>query len=99
MLDFFDFNTHFSSNFLGKWFATEILDQAALRPNELVDRFDHVYRNADRARLVGDRPGNRLADPPGGVGRKLVAALVVELVDGPEQAGVPLLNQVEQRQT
>ncbi len=48
--------------------------------------------------MVGDRPGDRLADPPGGVGRELVAAPVLVLVDRPHQAGVALLDDVEEGQ-
>ena len=34
-------------------------------------RVDHVYRQADRAALVGDRPGDGLANPPRGIRRNL----------------------------
>ena len=54
-------------------------------------------RQADRAALVGERTRDRLADPPGGVGRELEAEPVVELLDRSDQAEVPLLDQVEQR--
>ena len=66
--------------------------------DDLVDRLDHVHRDADGARLVGDRAGDRLADPPGGVGRELVAAPVLELVDRLHQADVALLDQVQELQ-
>ena len=33
-------------------------------------RLDHVDRDADGAGLVGDGPGDRLANPPGGVGAR-----------------------------
>ena len=59
---------------------------------------DHVHGHADRAALVGDGAGDRLADPPRGVGRELVAAGRLELVDRPHQAGVALLDQVEEAQ-
>ena len=52
--------------------------------------------NADRARLVGDGPGDRLADPPGGVGAELVAALPFELVHGLHEADVAFLDEVEE---
>jgi len=39
-----------------------------------------VHRDADGARLVGDGPGDGLADPPRGVGGKLVAATVLEFL-------------------
>src|SRR5829696_8663195 len=68
--------------------AAELLDQVARRADELVDRLDHVDRNADRAGLVGDGAGDRLADPPRRVRRELVAALVLELIDGLHEADV-----------
>ena len=55
-------------------------------------------RDPDRARLVGDRAGHRLADPPGRVGGELEALAVVELLDRADQAEVALLDQVEQVQ-
>ena len=70
--------------------------QLALGPDDPVHVLDHVHRDADRARLVGDRAGDRLADPPRGVRRELEALGVVELVDRPHQAEVALLDQVEQ---
>ncbi len=61
-------------------------------------RLDHVHRDTDGARLVGDRAGDRLANPPGGVGRELVAAAVFELVHRLHQADVAFLDQVEELQ-
>src|SRR6185369_3332632 len=74
----------------------ELLQMLAREPVHLVDRLDHVDRDADRARLVGDRARDRLADPPRRVGRKLVAAAVFELVDRLHQADVAFLDQVEE---
>jgi hypothetical protein len=56
-----------------------------------------VDRDPDRPGLVGDRPGDRLADPPRGVRRELEALLEVELLDRPDQADVALLDQVQER--
>ena len=78
--------------------AAVLLHQLAGHGPHLAHRVDHVHRHADRAALVGNRPGDRLANPPGGVGRELVAAGVLELVDRPHQAGVAFLNQVEEAQ-
>ena len=75
--------------------ALELLDHLALDPVHLVDRLDHVHRDADGAGLVGDGPGDGLADPPGGVGGELEPLGPVELLDGPHQAEVPLLDEVE----
>src|SRR3954467_12551813 len=61
--------------------AAEALDELALDVHDLVQLLDHVHRDADRARLVRDRPGDRLSDPPGRIGGELVALAVVELLD------------------
>src|SRR6266851_3023529 len=76
--------------------ATELLEEAARHADELVDRVDHVDRDADRPRLVRDRAGDRLADPPRRVRRELVALAVVELLDGADEADVPLLDEVQE---
>src|SRR5947209_15588053 len=63
--------------------TSKLLDEPALDADQLVDRFDHVHRDADGPGLVGDGAGDGLADPPGGVGAELVALAVVELLDRP----------------
>jgi hypothetical protein len=55
-----------------------------------------VHGDADGAGLVGDGAGDGLANPPGGVGAELVAALVLELVDGLHEADVAFLDEVEE---
>src|SRR5271166_4957082 len=83
---------------LGRRLAADLVQHLARGAHDLVDRLDHVDRNADRARLIGDRAGDRLADPPGGVGRELVAAAVLELVDRLHQPDVAFLDQVQELQ-
>ena len=78
--------------------AAELLQHLALHPQDLVDRLDHVDGDADGAGLVGDGPGDGLADPPRGVGRELEALGVVELLDRPHEAEVALLDEVEEEQ-
>ena len=46
------------------------------RCDQLVDRLDHMHRNADGARLIGNRPSDRLTDPPGGIGGEFVTAMI-----------------------
>ena len=70
--------------------------QLALDAVQLVDRLDHVHGHADRARLVGDAARDGLADPPRRVGRELVAAAPVVLLDGAHQADVALLDEIEE---
>src|SRR5436190_14816920 len=88
---------HLVADLLRSRFAPEVLQQLSLDAHELVDRLDHVHGNADRARLVRDRAGDRLPDPPRRVGRELVALGVVELLDRADQAEVALLDQVEEQ--
>jgi len=68
-------------------------------PPELVHALVHVHRDADGARLVCDGQRDRLADPPGGVCRKLVAAPVFEFVSRTHQADVAFLEQIQQVQS
>src|SRR3569623_1695297 len=44
--------------------AGELTHQLARSVLELVDDFDHVHRNADGARLIGDCSRDCLANPP-----------------------------------
>src|SRR5687767_12220370 len=86
---------------LGKLFrrglAAEVLQHLALDAGQLVDDLDHVDRDPDGASLVGHRAGDRLPDPPGGVGRELVALGVVEFLDRADQTEVALLDQVQEQ--
>jgi hypothetical protein len=84
--------------FLRRRLAADLVQHLAAGAHELVDRLDHVHRDADGARLVGDRAGDRLPDPPRGIGRELVAAAVLELVDRLHQADVAFLDEVEELQ-
>src|SRR5215208_439680 len=76
--------------------AAELRDELALRAADLVELLDHVDRDADRARLVGERAGDRLADPPRRVGGELEALAVVELLRGADEAERALLDQVQE---
>src|SRR4051812_49421877 len=57
-----------------------------------------MHRQADGAALVGNGTGDGLAYPPGGIGRKLEAFVMVKLVSRFHQADIAFLDQVEQRQ-
>ncbi len=78
--------------------ALELLHELAFDADHFVEALDDVDRNTDRPPLVGERPRHRLADPPRRVGGELVAAAMVELLDGADQAERALLDQVEERQ-
>src|SRR5258705_4678998 len=78
--------------------AAELRPERALRAVHLLQALDDVHRHANRACLVGKRAGDRLPDPPGCVGRELVATPPVELLDGADQAQGSFLDQVEEWQ-
>ncbi len=56
-----------------------------------------MHRDADGAGLVCDSAGDRLADPPGGVGGELVALGVVELLHSADQTEVALLDEIQKQ--
>ena len=88
---------HRGGDFFGGWLAAELLLQPARGADQAVDRLDHMHRNADRAGLIGDGAGDRLADPPGRIGAELEALVVLELLDRANQAEVAFLDQIEHR--
>src|SRR5690606_35625508 len=61
---------------------------------ESLDDVEHVNRNTDGAPLVGDGPGDCLADPPVGVGGKSITAVIFEPLYCLHQSDVSFLNQV-----
>src|SRR5271155_2420709 len=54
-----------------------------------------MNRKPDRPPSVGYSAGDRLADPPSGVGRELEALPPVKLLHGVHQAEVALLDEVQ----
>src|SRR5512143_3116701 len=96
LADLADRHVHLLGDLLARRLAADLLDGGPRDADELVDRLDHVDRDADRPGLVGDGPGDGLPDPPGRVGRELVAAAVLELLDGLHEAHVPFLDEVQE---
>ena len=56
-----------------------------------------MRRDADRARLSGNRAINGLANPPCGVGAEFIAAPRIKLSNRAHQANITVLDQIEQR--
>src|ERR1700688_1453425 len=92
-------NVHALGDFLGGRFAAELLHKLTAGADQLVDRLDHVHRDADGARLVGNGARDGLADPPRRVRRELVPAAPLEFVHGLHEADVSFLNQVQELQS
>src|SRR5688572_22394661 len=76
--------------------APELDGELTRRPGHPVHGLDHVDRDPDRPRLVGQAALDGLPDPPRRVRRELEPTLPLELVDGTHEAGVALLDEVEQ---
>ena len=82
--------------FLDARLGTAGLKEACGSGLDLGQPVAHERREANDPTLVGDCSANPLANPPGGVSGKLVPAGVVEPIDCSHQAGVALLDQVEE---
>src|SRR5262249_3321261 len=95
LADLVERHLHLHGDLFRRGLASELLHQIARRADDLVDRFDHVDGNADGAGLIGDGPADRLADPPRGVRRKFVAALILEFFYRTHQSDVAFLYQIE----
>ena len=67
--------------------------------NKLIDRFNHVNGNPDRSSLIRNGAGDRLPNPPSGVGTEFVPALIFEFIDRFHQADIAFLNQIEELET
>ena len=56
-----------------------------------------MNRHADGSPLVGNGSSYSLADPPCSIGGELVPSAVVELVHGPDEADIALLDEIQER--
>src|SRR3546814_19832889 len=81
--------------FLRRRFAADLVKDLAAGADQLVDRLDHVDRNADGSRLIGEGAGDRLPDPPGRVGAETVATALFEIVDRLYQVTISPLTTVQ----
>ena len=88
---------HLGCELLRRWIAPQALRQVVRRANQLVDLTPLVHGYADGAALLGDGARHTLSDPVRRIRREFGAALVVELVDGADQANVPILRQIQER--
>src|SRR5690242_18521816 len=78
--------------------AAELTTELALGADDLVELLDDVDGHPDRAPLVCERPRDCLPDPPGRVGRELVALAPVELLGGAHETDRAFLDQIEERE-
>ncbi len=79
-------------------FAAHFLQQLTRNTVNLVNGFNHVYRNTDGTCLIGNRTGDRLTNPPSRISRELVTTTVFKLVYRFHQTDVTFLNQIQELQ-
>ena len=72
----------------------ELLLQLAPDPFRLAAKVQHFEGNADQARLLRDRPADRVPDPGGGVGGEPNSPLRVETADGGHESEIPFLDEI-----
>ena len=89
-------DAQFLRDFLRARLTAQLLLKLAVHAHDAVNCFHHVHGDADGTRLIGNRAGDSLPNPPRRVGGKLEALGVVELLHCLHQTEVALLNQVEQ---
>src|SRR5215210_2212846 len=74
--------------------AAELDAQGVLGASQAVDGINDMRGQADGTGMVGDGAGDGLPYPPRRVGGETVAHLGVDLLEGPDQARVTLLDQI-----
>src|SRR5215203_385136 len=74
--------------------AAKLDAESILGASQAVESVNDVRGQTHGAGLIGDSAGDSLTDPPRRVSREAIAHLGVELLDGPDQACVPLLDQI-----
>ncbi len=93
---FFGSDGHRLGNLFRGWLAAELLGKHVQGLPVAGDRVTHMHWKANGAALVRDGAGNRLANPPGGIGAESETLAPVVLLHGAHQADVAFLDQVEQ---
>src|SRR6516162_11964983 len=76
----FERHVELFGKFLRRRLAAVFAKHLPASAHDLVDSLNHVNRYTDGARLIRERTADRLSNPPGGVGRKLISAPILELV-------------------
>ena len=98
LLDLVERQVELLADLRGGRLAAELAAQLPLGAHDLVQLLDDVDGHADRPRLVRERPGHGLADPPRRVRRELEPLAVVELLGGADEADRALLDEIQERQ-
>ena len=93
-----DGNFHEFRQLFSGWAEAVSLHQARLCCPQFCELLIHIYGNANRAALGGERSIQALPNPPIGIGGETMATGGVIFLDGTGQAESSLLNQIEKIQ-
>ena len=85
--------------FFHKWFTSQFLGKATIGMIELIDRFHHMYRYADRTSLISDRTSYSLSDPPRRIGRKLKSSIWIKLIYRTKESDISFLNEIKKTES
>ena len=92
------FGVHELGHLLNRGGAPKLLPELLLGTPELAKKHPHIDRQSHGATFIGNRSGNSFANPPVGVGRKLVATAGVKAINRLDQAQISLLDRILQLQ-
>src|SRR3954469_17555065 len=95
-VDFLRIDPRDLGDLLGGGLAAQLRDELALGAADLVQLLDDMDGDPDRARLVGKRSGDGLADPPRRVRRELEPLAVIELLRRANETERAFLDQVQE---
>src|ERR1041385_5183081 len=89
---------HAVRDFFNARLMAKFLHKLARSADQLINDFNHMDGDTDRAGLVRNRPADGLADPPRGIGGEFVAAAVIKFVHRFHQTHIAFLDQVQELQ-
>src|SRR5439155_4383458 len=98
LLDLLDGQVEVGRDLERQRLAAQLAAQLPLRAHDPVQLLADVDGEADRARLVGERPRDPLADPPRRVRRKLETPAMVKLLGRAAEPDRPLLDEIDERE-
>ncbi len=81
-----------------RWLAAKFLLQLLGHLIQLADPAAKMSGDTDGTAVIGQRPGYRLANPPGSIGTETVTTTVIILFNRLHQAHIAFLNQVQELQ-
>ena len=83
---------------MGGWLALKLPAKTSRCSKDRIDQIDFVIGYANGPAVIGNGPGNGLANPIGRIGAELDSEAIVKLIGCSDQPDIALLNQIRKRQ-